>query len=59
MAFVAQNWFYIVVVALFVAMHLVGFECGNVRKGHHHSGHDAAKDRGAIRRAASEHNNKM
>lgn len=33
MAFFAQNWFYIVILALFVAMHLFGFGCGHARQG--------------------------
>ncbi len=32
MSFLAQNWFYILIVGLFVAMHLLGSGCGH--KGH-------------------------
>ena len=37
MEFLAQNWFYIVVLILFVAMHLVGSGCGHTHKGHKHA----------------------
>jgi hypothetical protein len=34
MEFLAQNWFYIVVLILFVAMHLLGPGCGDAHGGH-------------------------
>ena len=37
MDFLAQNWFYIVALILFVAMHLFGFGCGHADGGHRHS----------------------
>ncbi len=37
MEFLAQNWLYIVVLILFVAMHLVGAGCGHAHKGRPHS----------------------
>lgn len=44
MDFLAQNWFYIVVLILFVAMHLLGFGCGDAHGGHTHSSHKQAND---------------
>lgn len=40
MEFLAQNWFYIVVLILFVAMHLIGPGCGHAHRGHKHSSRD-------------------
>jgi hypothetical protein len=38
MTFLAQNWFYILIVGLFVAMHLFGFGCGHTGHQRHHQG---------------------
>ena len=38
MDFVAHNWFYILVLALFVGMHLTGFGCGHRRSRIHKTG---------------------
>ena len=35
MDFLAQNWFYILVLVLFVGMHLAGFGCGHHRRPRH------------------------
>lgn len=43
MDFLSQNWFFIVALILFVAMHLFGFECGHEGRGHGHTGYDSAK----------------
>ncbi len=48
MAFLAQNWFYIVMLVLFVAMHLFGFGCGHARQGHNQSENDPANNRAGI-----------
>lgn len=38
MDFVAQNWFYMLMLALFVGMHLTGFGCGHRRSRVHKTG---------------------
>lgn len=40
MEFLTQNWFYIVALILFVAMHLVGPGCGHAHPGPKHSSHN-------------------
>ena len=37
MEFLAHNWFYIVALILFVAMHLTGFGCGHAHGQHQHA----------------------
>ena len=44
MEFLAQNWFYIVVLILFVAMHLLGFGCDDAHGRHRHSSHKHPDD---------------
>jgi hypothetical protein len=39
MDFLAQNWFYILALILFVGLHLFGFGCGHAHGGHGHSSH--------------------
>lgn len=42
MEFLAQNWIYILMLILFVAMHLAGFGCGHTHEAHrNHSDRDA------------------
>ena len=50
MDFLSQNWFFIVALILFVAMHLFGFGCGHEGRGHGHSHYDAAKRAAGTRR---------
>ena len=38
MDFVVHNWFYILMLALFVGMHLTGFGCGHRRSRVHKTG---------------------
>lgn len=45
MRFLAQNWFYIVVLILFVAMHLIGPGCGHAHRRHKHSNLKESDDR--------------
>jgi hypothetical protein len=49
MEFLAQNWFYIVALVLFVAMHLVGGGCGHAHRGHKHSSHNEPDERSAMK----------
>jgi hypothetical protein len=48
MDFLAQNWFYIVALILFVAMHLFGFGCGHA--GHRHSSQKQPSDPSGAKR---------
>jgi hypothetical protein len=49
MEFLAQNWFYIIVLILFVAMHLVGSGCGHTHKGHKHAIRTETDERSAMK----------
>lgn len=44
MRFLLENWFYILVLAAFVAMHLFGFGCGHAGG---HGNHRRSPDSGA------------
>ncbi len=50
MDFLAQNWFYIVALILFVAMHLFGFGCGHGHGGHGHSSQKQPSDPSGAKR---------
>lgn len=50
MQFLAQNWFYILALILFVAMHVAGFGCG-----HRHETDSGHPDRDRLKRSRSEH----
>lgn len=50
MDFLAQNWFYIVALILFVAMHLFGFGCGHGHEGHRHSSQKQPSDPSGAKR---------
>ena len=49
MQFLAQNWFYILALILFVAMHLAGFGCG-----HRHRADSGHLDPDRLERSRSE-----
>lgn len=49
MEFLAQNWFYIVALILFVVMHLVGPGCGDAHRGHKHSRSNEPDQRSGVK----------
>lgn len=49
MEFVAQNWFYILALVLFVALHLVGPGCGHANRKRKHFTRSETDDRPSAR----------